>query len=102
MATFYFSYMHAHTHIHTFSLLGGLRVNVEGDPRVTSPGQVLPGNSAINKDYGAPLETHEGSQTSKTQSLGKSHKHRKALGTPPCENATQNQGRLFQVNQSRI
>lgn len=62
MATFYFSYMHAHKHIHTFSLLGGLRVNVEGDPRVTSPGQVLPGNSAINRvmePHWRPTKAHK-------------------------------------------
>lgn len=50
----------------------------------------------------APPWTHQGSQTSKIWSSGKSQGSRRALGTPSRENAIQNQGRRFQVNPSRM
>lgn len=60
--------LHAHTHaytdIHTrtFSSLGGLRVHVEGEPRLISPGQLSPGIQLLNEDWephGRPTKTHK-------------------------------------------
>ena len=87
--------------MYTHFLYWGLEINAEGEPWVTSPGQISQEIQLLGEDYGAPLEIQQGSQTFKTQSCGKSLKSREALGTP-CGYATKNQGRLLQVNISWI